>query len=276
MSNRSFARSMVAPRRPMPSSLRTPALLIGIGIVLFICYATFNLNSRSLITVAATKFVALASTSSTTAAAAAAAVAAQQNQSIDVSSALTVSARQTGTSPPRITFGVTNNSTQPLTVLIWDTPLDPLALQLGHVVVSVSVSSSSSGAAAAGRRPQLELEPLDIPTIKIRRKMPPGADALVAIAAGATAENEVVLREALVPPEKLPRPGDAGKVAAVACAGSWAAVWPAARALDVTAEERRLLGAGERVLTGSYGSEPLEIKVGDEGEEGGTSWTELG
>ncbi|RYP68158.1 hypothetical protein DL770_008493 [Monosporascus sp. CRB-9-2] len=158
----------------------------------------------------------------------------------DATSSLVVSARQTGTSsPPRITFGVTNTSPRPVTVLAWDSPLDPLALQLGRVAVT----------------PSGDRQPLDFPTVQVRRRMPPGPDDLVTIEPGETAENEVVLREALLPPERL------GGRATVVCRGDWAAVWPGLRAADVGEQARAELGANKDAVKGTYESEPLEIEV---------------
>ncbi|RYP47852.1 hypothetical protein DL768_006169 [Monosporascus sp. mg162] len=159
----------------------------------------------------------------------------------DATSSLVVSARQTGTtSPPRITFGVTNTSPRPVTVLAWDSPLDPLALQLGRVAVTPS---------GGGQRP------LDFPTVQVRRRMPPAPEDLVTIEPGETAENEVVLREALLPPERL------GRRATVVCRGGWAAVWPGLRAADVGEQARAELGANKDAVKGSYESEPFEIEV---------------
>ena len=181
---------------------------------------------------------------------------------VDTSS-LTVSARQTGTSPPRITFAVTNRSSRPLTVLTWDSPLDPLVLQLGHLEISVVAPVVEPG----DRDPDSESGPalrrLDIPTVQIRRKTPPDPESLVTIGPGETAENEVELREALVPPEELRRAADDGGRITAVCRGPWTAVWPLS-ADDVSEEAREALGAGPGVFRGSYETPPLEIAVDPE------------
>ena len=175
-------------------------------------------------------------------------------------SSLVVTARQTAgaaaSAPPRITFGVTNRSSRPLTVLVWDSPLDPLVLQLGHLEISV-VDGDGGGPGESPAPPPPPPPPrrLELPVVQVRRKMPPGDGSLVTIEPGETAENEVELREALVPPEELRR----GRVTAV-CRGAWVAVW-SGRAGDVGEEARAALGAGPDVLTGRYETLPLQIVV---------------
>ncbi|RYO76273.1 hypothetical protein DL766_005746 [Monosporascus sp. MC13-8B] len=214
---------MVLRRRPGYSLLWTIAsfIALGLGFVYWISHSQshpdYHISSFSLYFFSAAETMA------------------------DATSSLVVSARQTGTSsPPKVTFGVTNMSPRPVTVLAWESPLDPLALQLGRVAVTPS---------GGGR------QPLDFPTVQVRRRMPPGPDDLVTIEPGETAENEVVLREALLPPERL------GSRATAVCRGSWAAVWPGLRAADVDERARAELGANKDAVKGSYESEPLEIEV---------------
>ncbi|RYO96008.1 hypothetical protein DL765_011746 [Monosporascus sp. GIB2] len=214
---------MVPHRRPGSSLLRTiaPLVALALGLAYWTSHAQNHHDHR--ISSFAPRFFSAAETMT------------------DATSSLVVSARQTGTSsPPRVTFGVTNTSPRPVTVLAWESPLDPLALQLGRVAVTP--------AGGGGR-------PLEFPTAQVRRRMPPGPEDLITIEPGETAENEVVLREALLPPERL------GRRATVVCRGAWAAVWPGLRAADLGERARAELGANKDAVKGSYESEPLEIEV---------------
>jgi hypothetical protein len=116
---------------------------------------------------------------------------------------LAVTLHQSATSPPSVTVRVTNNNAGAVTVLTYDSPLDPIALQLGLLTVT------PAGAAA----------PLDLPVVQVRRRWPPPADALTELAPGASAENELVLQEPIV------EPGQLGTKAAVQLKGRWTAVW---------------------------------------------------
>lgn len=155
-----------------------------------------------------------------------------------VAEALNVSIRQTSTSPPKVTLAVTNTMDKVVTVLKWDSPLDPLVLQLGHL------SITPAGAAA----------PLVLPKVQVRRKMPPGPDALITIQPGATSENEVELREAIVSLEKLSGGAD------VSCNGTWAGIW-ASEAADISQESLTDIGTGEGVFKGKYQSPVAKLSL---------------
>ncbi|RYP42161.1 hypothetical protein DL767_000526 [Monosporascus sp. MG133] len=215
---------MVIHRRSRSRLLRTIAPLLALGLVL-VYWISHSQNHQHYYYYILSYFAPFFSTAATM---------------TDATSSLVVSARQTGTSsPPKVTFGVTNTSPRPVTVLSWDSPLDPLALQLGRVAVT----------------PSGEGRPLDFPTVRVRRRMPAAPDDLVTIEPGETAESEVVLREALLPPARL------GRRATVVCRGAWAAVWPGLRAADVGERARAELGADKDAVKGTYESEPLEIEV---------------
>ncbi|KAH8682614.1 hypothetical protein BX600DRAFT_544955 [Xylariales sp. PMI_506] len=131
-----------------------------------------------------------------------------------------------------LTVSVTNQGDGPLTILAWESPLDPAALQLG--VVKLQVAGS----------------PLDIPTIHIRRKVPPSPESLVTIEPGQAAEQQIRLGEPLVSPDRL-----TGEVK-VLLEGRWVAVWQVRRE-DLEPRMLENIGVGEEGgLTGPFSMEP--------------------
>ncbi|KAK3346359.1 hypothetical protein B0T25DRAFT_277653 [Lasiosphaeria hispida] len=82
-------------------------------------------------------------------------------------------------SPPTITLTITNPSSDPYTLLTWGSPLDPLALPLGLLAITLP-----SG---------LPL-PLEPPRILVKRRTPPPAEDFVTIEPGGAASRDVVLR----------------------------------------------------------------------------------
>ncbi|KAI1108685.1 hypothetical protein F5Y14DRAFT_435489 [Nemania sp. NC0429] len=163
---------------------------------------------------------------------------ARANMSDAVLSALKVSVRQASSSPPKLTVSVANTHSSPVTVFVWNSPLDPLALQLGLLSFT----------------PEGKDSPIDIPTIQVRRLMPPGDDAFVTIEPGQTEEREVLLKNPLVPLDQLQ-----GKVKVV-CKGEWKGVW-ASKKEDISAESLRDPGADGAVLTGNFESAPADIQL---------------
>ncbi|KAI0099277.1 hypothetical protein GGR51DRAFT_535493 [Nemania sp. FL0031] len=153
-------------------------------------------------------------------------------------SELKVSVRQTSSSPPKLTIGVTNTHSSPVTVFIWDSPLDPLAVQLGLLAFT----------------PEGKEEPINLPTIQVRRLMPPGDDAYVTIEPGQTEEREVMLKRPMVPLDQLQ-----GKIKVV-CKGEWKSVW-ASKKEDISAESLRNAGADEAALKGKFESESVDIEL---------------
>lgn len=163
------------------------------------------------------------------------------NHDSDILSDLNISLRQTSkSSPPVITIKVTNNSTKPVTILRWQSPLDPLALQLG--LLSITPAGTS--------------EPLDIPTIKVSRKLPPGEESLVSLAPGESRENEIVLKEMLVPLNRIK-----GKKSSVKIKGRWDHVWLAPRD-QLTKQATEELGTDGVAVSGEFQTEAIEIEVG--------------
>ncbi|KAJ9156795.1 hypothetical protein NKR19_g4151 [Coniochaeta hoffmannii] len=143
-----------------------------------------------------------------------------------------------------ITVKNTNLST-PFTILTWNSPLDALLVQLGLVTVT------PPGASA----------PLDIPTIMVKRRMPPPQDSLVTLEPGEETERKVEVGERFVAPEKW-RGDGSGRPAEVRVRGRWSAVWPGVRREELLGTERlEMLAGGDGVLTGEYESEVVEIEV---------------
>ncbi|KAF3070579.1 hypothetical protein GL218_00251 [Daldinia childiae] len=159
----------------------------------------------------------------------------------DVISKLKVSVRQVSSassSPPKLAVAVTNTHSSAVTILSWNSPLDPLALQLG--LVSFVHADSDS--------------PIKIPTIQIRRKMPPGPDALVEIGAGQIREQVLELKDPIVPLEEL-----RGKVR-VACAGEWMGVW-LSEADAVPKASLEKAGASDDTFRGAFQSEAVDMEI---------------
>ncbi|KAI2632634.1 hypothetical protein GGS26DRAFT_84859 [Hypomontagnella submonticulosa] len=163
----------------------------------------------------------------------------EMSDPVDVTSKLKVSVRQVSiSSPPKLAIAVTNTHSSPVTILTWNSPLDSLALQLGLV------SFVPAGSDAA----------IQIPTIQIRRKMPPGPESFVEIGAGQTKEQELELKGPIVPLDKL-----RGKMSAV-CSGEWMAVW-LSEADAITKASLEKAGASEDAFKGHFQSEAVEIEI---------------
>ncbi|XXG96368.1 hypothetical protein Hte_002650 [Hypoxylon texense] len=170
-------------------------------------------------------------------------VAVDMSSSGSVIPKLQVSVRQVSTSPPKLGIAVTNTHAGPVTVLTWDSPLDPLALQLGVLSFFAAADDGGTGTSFSS--------PIDIPTIQVRRKMPPGADSLVTIAAGQTREQELELREPIVPLGRL-----RGTTVRVVCNGEWRSVW--ASEADAVSKDSLENADGFR---GSFQSEAVDIEL---------------
>ncbi|KAG8156778.1 hypothetical protein KVR01_013383 [Diaporthe batatas] len=161
------------------------------------------------------------------------------SQDNEVLSQLQVSLSQASKSPPTVSVKVTNKSPSPVTILSWESPLDELALSLG--LFSITPSGAS--------------EPLEIDRIMVSRKTPPSDDSLISLAPGESRENQVVLKEILVPAEKLK-----GKKSTVAVKGRWMGVWPQPRGeLSNDAIEKGAHGGG--AVAGTFASDSIEIEV---------------
>jgi hypothetical protein len=160
---------------------------------------------------------------------------------------VSLSAPAPPTSPPSFTVSLTNTSPNPLTILTWASPLDPLLIQLGLVTITPSGAPS----------------PLDIPVVMLKRRMPPSPDALVTLEPGETVTRKVEIGERFVGEEELR--GDGKGRLRVQVQGEWQAVWVGKRKEDVVGSESLdALGRGGEegeVLRGAFGSEVLEMEV---------------
>lgn len=127
-----------------------------------------------------------------------------------------------------IHLSILNENTRPVTLLTWDTPLDPSALSTGIL----QIVDASTGEIIPG------------PGLKLNRLLPPPRDALVTILPGSTVEKELEL--------KAPWLARKGRSVTVLAEGSWRAVWTKS-AEDISDEELAAM-TGEEVMTGPFGS----------------------
>ncbi|KXT00869.1 hypothetical protein AC578_958 [Pseudocercospora eumusae] len=131
--------------------------------------------------------------------------------------------------PPTVHVAIQNkNAATPLTLLTWDTPLDPSALNTGVL----TISDASSGEAIPG------------PELKLNRRLPPPRDDLVTIAPGDVVEKEIELVAPWIP--------RVGRSVTVSAHGSWRAVWSKSEE-DVKDEELAAISGGG-VMTGAFKS----------------------
>lgn len=155
-------------------------------------------------------------------------------------SKVAVSLKQTETSPPTVVATVTNKGDGVLTLLNWDSPLDPSAVALG--VFSLTPEGASA--------------PLDLPTIAFRRIMPPHPENLVTLQPGESTTATVQFQEPAVPVSEL------GRKAKVRCQGTWASAWPGYTAEQLTPEVLDKLQFGDAAVSGPFQSEEIELIVG--------------
>lgn len=148
----------------------------------------------------------------------------------------------TSKNPPAISVSVKNtHPSEVVTILKWESPLDPAALGLG--LVSVTPAGAT--------------EPIPIKALKISRAMPPGAESLVTLAPGESATNTIELREPIVPGSVW----TSGDPATVCLSGRWMAVWPGVTKDELQKDKEKLqaVGAGVGSLTGRWESDKVQI-----------------
>ncbi|VUC33971.1 unnamed protein product [Clonostachys rosea] len=108
-----------------------------------------------------------------------------------------------GSSPPEIVAVVVNENKFPVSILSYESPLDPLAVALGQLEIT------PAGAKA----------PLELNKINVRRVWPPTRDQLITVGPGGSVMSSILLKEDTVPPGVLQ-----GKVS-MELKGRWQAVW---------------------------------------------------
>jgi hypothetical protein len=158
---------------------------------------------------------------------------------------LTVSQVQPASAPTLLITLKNTNPKVPITILTWNSPLDALLVQLGLVIITPSGSST----------------PLDIPTIMVKRRMPPPEDSLITLEPGQNVSRTVQIGERFVTHEQW-RGDGSGSQAKVQLRGRWTAVWAGVRKQELLGTKRlETLGSGgeEEVLSGEYESESLNI-----------------
>lgn len=133
------------------------------------------------------------------------------------------------------TVTVSNPSTQPITVLVWGSPLDPKAAVAG-IFKAVDVADPEH-ADIEGRK------------IMFRRITPPPRDDLVGIPPGGEVSAEVALQGF---------PFEAGKSYRVRVEGKWMSSWPVEKD-RVTAEMLEEFGAREE-MTGVFRSNEVTVR----------------
>ncbi|KAB5513150.1 hypothetical protein GE09DRAFT_635871 [Coniochaeta sp. 2T2.1] len=146
---------------------------------------------------------------------------------------------------PTLHISVKNTNTEvPFTVLTWNSPLDELLVQLG--LASIIPPGSSA--------------PLDIPTIMVKRRMPPSEDSLVTLEPGQEVSRTVELGERFVSPEQWKGDGSGGP-AKVQLKGRWNSVWPGVRKEELLGTNKLTGNSENGALSGDFESETLEVSV---------------
>jgi len=181
---------------------------------------------------------------------------------------LSLGLAQTSNSPPTVNITVTNNSpTETYTMLKWSSPLDPLALHLGLISVTIPSDSSPS-------------TPFEVPRIMLKRAMPPPDDAFVILAPGESASQDIVFRDPVVDMDNLvsaateASSSGASVVDVQIICGNFdedeevdrggATVWVGKKREDLTEEEVSSLGrsGGDGVVRWRVKSEVLKLEIG--------------
>lgn len=139
-------------------------------------------------------------------------------------------------SPSELKVSIHNNDpSQTITLLSWDTPFDPQAinsgvLRLEHAVTGEEVAS---------------------PGMKLNRKLPPPRDDLVEIGVGSTVTKNIVLNSPWIPTD--------GQSYRAHFQGRWKALWPKPAA-EVTDEELASI-VGDARLQGDFHSDKVEMQL---------------
>ncbi|PTB69174.1 hypothetical protein BBK36DRAFT_1193449 [Trichoderma citrinoviride] len=151
---------------------------------------------------------------------------------------LRVTIEQTESSPLTITSTVFNDNEYPVTILLYNSPLDTAAPTIGLLTIT------PDGAA----------QPLDLPRIQLRREWPPKPESLIQVEPGKSHSAEIVLRDFIT--------SQLEKKASVVLKGKWDMVWSRQKE-DVTVE---MLEKGQRqghpdMFTGAFSAGSLDVTV---------------
>ncbi|KAF5611196.1 uncharacterized protein FSUBG_2475 [Fusarium subglutinans] len=151
---------------------------------------------------------------------------------------LEVSITQEEKDPVLIRATVRNNNDEPVTILSYGSPLDPLGISLGILYIT----------------PKGDSKPLDIMQIEASRLWPPADDALIEILPGRSAIWEFTLQEPVVPMDRV------FEGATVQLKGTWNAVWTKEKKnVDYTSFEEGT--PANETLTGPFKSNVIDIEV---------------
>lgn len=151
---------------------------------------------------------------------------------------LSISLRQTSASQPTVSVTVTNENPHPVTIVLYGSPLDDIALAQGLLSIT----------------PAGERKPLQLRTIKASRIWPPTPDDLSSLESGASATNEIVLKAPTVPMGML------GEKATVFLEGTWMGVFARPKH-RVTPSDLEHMRSQPGAFTGKFKSESIEISI---------------
>ncbi|TFB07378.1 putative secreted protein [Trichoderma ghanense] len=151
---------------------------------------------------------------------------------------LRVAIKQTKISPPTITSTVFNDNPYPVTILVYNSPLDTAAPTIGLLTIT----------------PDGSAQPLELPRIQLRREWPPKTESLVQIGPGESQSAEIVLKEFIT--------SQLEKKASVVLKGNWHMVWNKQKD-EITVEmlEQAQQQPNPDMFTGAFSTESLEITV---------------
>lgn len=149
---------------------------------------------------------------------------------------LRVTIEQTKTSPLTITSTVVNDNTHPVTILLYNSPLDTAAPTIGLLHITPDGAS----------------QPLELPELQIRREWPPSSDSLIQLGPGASQTAEIILKGFIT--------SQLEKKASVVLKGRWNMVWSKQKD-DITVDmvEQAHLQSNPDVFTGGFATDTLEI-----------------
>ncbi|KAH0492922.1 hypothetical protein TgHK011_007849 [Trichoderma gracile] len=151
---------------------------------------------------------------------------------------LRVTIEQTNISPVTITSTVFNGNAYPVTVLLYNSPLDTAAPTIGLLTIT----------------PDGSAQPIELPRIELRREWPPRPESLVQIGPGESQSADIVLKEFIT--------AQLEKKASVVLKGKWDMVWSRQKD-DVTVEmlEQAQKQPNPDMFTGGFSTDSLEITV---------------